>query len=514
MNIRNRLIMAFITIIGLPILLIAATTGTILYYTVSSVNKNYDVKTTTSQIFTNPNYLVIDAINSLYENLMEEMEDSPDKLLERQYAQEVNRKLMKKSSFLVVMKEDTPVYIGNIKRYKEIIEQINGIPRYSATDNSGLYFDDNQPFIMRKANFTYEDGTPGSISIFTNLETFLPQVKHSLMHLSICILGIIVFAAFFLIVWLYQSMIRPLNLLRDGIYRMKNGDLEFEMQTESDDEIGRICDDFEDMRKQVKEIMEERMEYEEQMKMFISNISHDLKTPITAIKGYAEGIMDGVADSPEKLDKYLKTIYAKANDMIYLVDELSFYSKIDTNKIPYNYIQVNLGQFFSDCMEELEFELEVKGIRLSFYNEVNKDVQVLIDVEQIKRVISNIVGNSVKYMDKPEGRILVRLNQENEVIIISFQDNGKGVAKSDLKKIFERFYRTDKSRNLAKPGSGLGLAIAKKIIEEHGGSIWAEGEEGKGLNILFTLNVFRDMKEDNYYVIEKDGKKVRSKVKN
>lgn len=513
MKIKNRLIMAFMIIIGLPILLIATTTGTILYYTVSSVNKNYDVKTTTEQIFTNPNYLVIDAINGLYEDLVEDMEDTPDQLLDRSFAEEINQKLQKKSSFLVVMREETPVYIGDVDRYHDIVEQISSIPRYSTTDNSGLYFDDNQPFIMRKANFTYEDKTQGSISIITNLETFLPQVRHSFGNLIICIIGIITFTAFFLVVWLYQSMIRPLNLLRDGIYRMKNGDLDFEMQADSDDEIGCICDDFEDMRRQVKSIMEERMEYEEQMKMFISNISHDLKTPLTAIKGYAEGILDGVADNPEKLDKYLKTIYTKASDMTYLVDELSFYSKIDANKIPYNYVQVNLGQFFSDCMEELEFELEVKNIELSFHNEVNQDVEVVIDVEQIKRVISNIIGNSVKYMDKTDGKIDVRLMKTGEAVVVSFTDNGKGVAKSDLKKIFERFYRADKSRNLSKPGSGLGLAIAKKIIEEHGGEIWAEGEEGRGLSILFTLNESSDIEEDGYYVIEKDGKKVRNKIK-
>lgn len=514
MKIRNRLIMAFMIIIGLPILLIATTTGTILYYTLCSVNKNYDVQTNTSQMFMNPNYLVMDAIDGLYEELMVELENSPDKLLDRNYVQDINQKLKKKSSFLVVTKEEEEIYIGNKSRYEDIQKQIIMMSHYSSADDTRLYFDDKQPFIMRKAKFNYQDGAQGSIVIFTNLEPILPQVRHSFRNLVICIMGIITFTAFFLVIWLYQSMIRPLNLLRDGIYRMKNGDLDFEMQPDSDDEIGRICDDFEDMRKQVKDIMEERMKNEEQMKMFISNISHDLKTPITAIKGYTEGILDGVADNPEKLDRYLKTIYSKANDMAYLVDELSFFSKIDTNKIPYNYVNVNLNEFFCDCMEEQEFELEVKGIQLTFTNEVSKDKEIVIDIEQIKRVITNIIGNSVKYMDKPDGRIHVSLKEENSTVVVSFRDNGKGVAKTELKKIFERFYRTDLSRNSSKPGSGLGLAIAKKIIEEHGGRIWAEGEEGKGLNILFTIKDSSDVEEDSSYIIERDGKKVRNKIKN
>ena len=244
--------------------------------------------------------------------------------------------------------------------------------------------------------------------------------------------------------------------------------------------------------------------------MLISNISHDLKTPITAIKGYSEGIMDGVADTPEKMDKYLKTIYTKANDMTYLVDELSFYAKIDTNKIPYNFTKVNLDQYFTDCMNDLVLDLEVKNIELSYANHTSKDIEVVVDIEQLKRVINNIIGNSVKYMDKEEGKIEVSLLEEGEYVKITFKDNGKGVAKKDLKKIFERFYRTDQS---TKNGSGLGLAIARKIIQDHGGEIWADGEEGSGLSIIFTLLNANGQESEAVYRVEKKGT-VDSKVKN
>ena len=103
----------------------------------------------------------------------------------------------------------------------------------------------------------------------------------------------------------------------------------------------------------------------------ISNISHDLKTPLTAIKGYSEGIMDGVADTPEKKEKYLKTIYTKANDMTSLVDELTLYSKIDCNSMPYNYLNINLDHYFTDCINELTLDLEVKNIDLAYFNYTN-----------------------------------------------------------------------------------------------------------------------------------------------
>ena len=111
---------------------------------------------------------------------------------------------------------------------------------------------------------------------------------------------------------------------------------------EDDDEIGQLCQNFEEMRIRLKESTEEKIQYDKESKELISNISHDLKTPITAIKGYAEGLMEGVASSPEKRDKYIRTIYNKANDMDRLINELTFYSKIDTNKIPVSYTHLDV----------------------------------------------------------------------------------------------------------------------------------------------------------------------------
>lgn len=512
MKIRNRLIMAFIIMIGLPFLLIATTAGTIICYTIHNVNQYYDVETTSTKILTNPNYFVLDAISDLYDELKSVLINEPEKLLNVNYDEKINEKLEKKSSFLVIMQEEKIVFAGEEQRFKEIQNQIPVMSLYTTQSDNGLYFDDRQPFLVRKTDFNYKNGSSGSILIVTNIEPFLPQVKKSVMSLIICIIGIICFTAFFLVVWLYQGMIRPLNTLRNGIYRMKNGDLDFEIKGEDDDEIGRICDDFEDMRQQVKILMEERLEYENQMKMLISNISHDLKTPITAIKGYTEGIMDGVADSPEKMDKYLKTIYTKANDMTYLVDELSFYAKIDTNKIPYNFTRVNLERYFADCMNDMVWDLEVKHIELTYMNYVDKDTEVLIDVEQLKRVINNIIGNSIKYMDKEKGQIHVSIEDAGGAVQVAFKDNGKGVAKEDLKRIFERFYRSDQSRNSSQNGSGLGLAIAKKIIEDHGGEIWAEGEEGKGISIIFTLKIAGEQGEEAIYKVEQ-GQELRDEPK-
>lgn len=514
MNIKQRLIWAFIIIIALPIILLVSTGGAILYYTVNSINDYYGANTTTYQMFMNPTNLVNNSINGIYNELKENIYLEPDQFLSSEYDELLNNKLSKRGSFLVVLKNEEEVFVGNKSRYEKIKEMIPKMTIYSTQEDSGLYIDDKQPLLLKKLDFSFGDGDKGNIYIITNIHTLLPQVKRSCINLLISFFIIICFTACFLTAWLYQGMVRPLNILRNGIYRMKNGDLDFEIKAESDDEISRICDDFEDMRQQVKRLMEERIEYEEQMKMLISNVSHDLKTPLTAIKGYAEGIMDGVADTPEKMERYLKTICTKASDMTYLVDELSFYSKIDCNKIPYNFVEINVEQYFSDCIQDLILDLEVKNIELKYENQVPASERAMIDPEQIKRVINNIIGNSVKYMDKEKGIITVHLTEDNGFIQVCFKDNGKGIPEKDIKKIFERFFRTDQSRNSSKGGSGLGLAIAKKIIQEHGGKIWAESKEGEGTSIIFTLETAGHAKQQEDYKVEENSNRAIKQVKN
>ena len=203
--------------------------------------------------------------------------------------------------------------------------------------------------------------------------------------------------------------------------------------------------------------------------------------------------MDGVASSPEKLDKYIRTIYNKANDMDKLIDELTFYSKIDTNKIPYVFAKININDYFEDCVEELGLELEAKNIDLGFFDYTEGPVTVIADAEQLKRVINNIVSNSVKYLDKKRGIINIRLKDEGDFVHIEIEDNGKGIAARDLPNIFERFYRTDSSRNSSRGGSGIGLSIVRKIVEDHGGRIWATSKESIGTVMHIVLRKHQEV---------------------
>ena len=319
------------------------------------------------------------------------------------------------------------------------------------------------------------------------------QVKLMAKDMILTATIILVFTALSVGLWIYRSIAVPLVKLKKATKNIKEGNLDFVLEVEGNDEFSQLCQDFEEMRKRLKESTEEKILMDKENKELISNISHDLKTPITAVKGYVEGIMDGVADTPEKMDRYVRTIYNKTNEMDHLINELTFYSKIDTNRIPYTFSKLNVEDYFSDCAEELGLEMETRGIELVYANYVEKGVQVIADGEQIRRVIHNIVSNAIKYMEKPRGIIQLRVKDVGDFIQVEIEDNGEGIAAKDLPYIFDRFYRTDVSRNSSKGGSGIGLSIVKKIMEDHGGKVWATSRLGIGTIMYFVLRKYQEV---------------------
>ena len=203
--------------------------------------------------------------------------------------------------------------------------------------------------------------------------------------------------------------------------------------------------------------------------------------------------MDGVADTPEKMDRYIRTIYVKANDMDRLINELTFYSKIDTNRIPYHFNQLNVTEYFDDCADDVGLDLRERQIAFTYINTIDPETMIIADAEQLTRVINNIIGNSVKYMDKPKQKVELRVKDAGDFIQVEIEDNGKGIPTRELVSVFDRFYRTDTSRNSAQGGSGIGLSIVKKIIEDHGGRIWANSKLGEGTTMSFVIRKYQEV---------------------
>jgi len=303
-------------------------------------------------------------------------------------------------------------------------------------------------------------------------------------------------AAFFILTFLLMNfwvslrfsrgIIAPVSRLKDAAVKISEGDLSFGIAEEGDGEVRELCRTLELMRIKLKESVYLQQKYDDNRKFLVSSISHDLKTPVTSIIGYIEGILDGVAKTPEKIGEYLETARSKAVQVNAMIDDLLLYSKLDLNQIPYHFEKTDLKQYFEDCVADHRHEFDKAHIKLSLISELKETVYVFIDRERLKRVIQNILDNAMKYMEKADGQVDIILRETRSSAIIEIRDNGKGIPEDDLPHIFERFYRADPSRKSAE-GSGLGLAIAKQIVEGHEGKIWVRSKVGEGTRMMISL---------------------------
>ncbi len=495
MKLKTRLSITACTIVILPIILATLSIIVMGYVQMQSIEQDYGIERENNNygVFMNSVPAFSKVTRNIYNQLNQTVDNNPDLLGNEEYLRNVNNDLQSKSSYLVIRKGDTDYYIGNEEDFKPLAELIP-LNREGSTGNTGDYYFSDEQRLLKKIDFVFSDGEYGAVLIVTKVTSLISDTF--LVNLIIISTLILILTSFLMTAWTYRSIVIPVNKLNIAMQNIAEGNLDFTIESDSNDEIGRLCCDFEEMRKRLKESTESKVQYDTENRELVSNISHDLKTPITAIKGYVEGIMDGVADTPEKMDKYIKTIYNKANEMDRLINELTLYSRIDTNRIPYNFHRINVDDYFRDCVEEVSMELEDYDISLHYMNYLDKEIRIIADPEQLRRVINNIIGNSVKYIDKPKGIINMHINDIGDAIQVEIEDNGKGIATKDLPNIFERFYRTDASRNSSKGGSGIGLSIVKKIIEDHGGYIWATSKEGIGTTIHFCLRKYREAIEN------------------
>ena len=219
--------------------------------------------------------------------------------------------------------------------------------------------------------------------------------------------------------------------------------------------------------------------------MLLANISHDLKTPITSIKGYVEGIQDGIADSPEKMKRYLDTIHTKAEVIDDLVNNLSVFSKLELSRLIFEFKEGDINLFMRDFVDDYRLDLEKNGIKLE--TDIPTDeVIVRMDYEKMSRVFSNLIDNAVKYRSEDNPTLSVSTMCSDGGVYVNISDNGIGIDENELKNVFDGFYRVDSSRSIK--GSGLGLGIAKQIVEKHGGKIWLKSDGlGKGTTAVVFL---------------------------
>lgn len=493
MKFKTKLAITFLTIILLPVLLSLVAFIMIGAVMVHMDEPSYGLELSDYTMMSDTIDGFSGATNGLFNEILNAARDDDARLEDSSYLKELNEEASEYSSYIIVRKDDGIFYAGNPEAAQKIWYRLPVYGQESERADSAFYFNDLRK-LVKQVDFRFTDGAEGSVFIVTRITSVIS--KTFLMDMFLAIIFILVLTSMVLTQWIHKGVFSPINRLNLAMQKIAEGNFDYILESEDDNEIGELYRNYEDMRLRLKESTEEKLQNEKQNRELISNITHDLKTPITAIKGYVEGIIDGVADTPERRDKYLRTIYTKANDMDRLINELTYYSSIDNNRIPYNFHRINVAEFFEDCVEDVGLDLESKDIQLNYSNLVDPGTRIIADPEQLKKVINNIIGNSIKYMDKEKGVIDIRLLDEVDAIRVEIEDNGKGIASKDLGNIFERFYRTDASRNSMKGGSGIGLSIVKKIIEDHGGYIWATSKEGEGTCLHFVIRKYREANTD------------------
>lgn len=497
MKLKTRLILSFCVILFLPIALACAALFGVYQMQVHSIKQTYGIESEDpSFFFSNSVQMLNQYIQSDFEELQEMARSKPSQVQQIDYLAAKNEALKSKNAFLICSVEGVIIYNGFDGELDMTNEELADLlPDYGATDagDGGFFLEGDLQWLIKQLDFVDFKGHQGSIYIAAFAESVLPEMQQLILDLGVSIVLILVLTAAVLTIYIYKGIINPIKKLKRATQNIRDGNLDFTIEAESADEIGELCHNFEQMRQRLKESTEEKITAEKENRVLISNIAHDLKTPITTVKGYAEGLIDGVADTPEKQEKYIRMIYNKANEMDRLINELTLYSKIDTNKIPYNFQKLNVADYFKDCIEEIGLELEAAGTGLAYYNYADPKTVIIADPEQLMRVISNIIGNSIKYMDKKVGFINIRIKDVGDFIQVELEDNGQGIEMKDLPHIFDRFYRSDASRNSSTGGSGIGLSIVRKIIEDHGGKIWATSKLGTGTIMYFVIRKYQEV---------------------
>ncbi|WP_239619254.1 sensor histidine kinase [Cohnella mopanensis] len=480
MSIRLKLILSYLAMLIVPLVLLVLTAMLLVVVyqgDLQNLKKLYETK--------------IEGLEeSDYHRLIKHaIEQDPALLKDQKYLNDLSAELTSKDTYLYIRSGNRVLFASDgIQSNTDLISELPAFQR-----SRDRFVSPTKPYGNEFYQFVrYDFGSVDTVNLYliTKVDPFIYFARKYSPYLLVSAIVILVLTNALLTLYMSKKIIKPLMELRKSAMQFKDGKLETPVMIKGKDEIGQLGTAFEEMRSRLRDSIAVQAQYELNRKELIANISHDLKTPITSIRGYVDGLLEGIADSPEKTEKYMRTIAAKAVEMDRLIDELFLYSKLDLHSMPFSFETVKIDDFLNDLAEELHFELEKTGVNFVSDIQVDPDSAITIDGDSFRRVLNNIIQNSLKFMDKADKEIRLAAKTERELLLV-IEDNGSGIPNEALPYVFDRFYRAERSRSAETGGSGLGLAIAKQIVSAHGGNIRAESEEGAGSRIIITLPIAR-----------------------
>lgn len=333
-------------------------------------------------------------------------------------------------------------------------------------------------------------GTLYRISVFASHAELSYGTLKAVIALAVIILLFGIFLSIlltnrFLTKFVFQKIKQPLDMLSEGVRQIRDGNLDHRIVYETKDEFAPICSDFNEMAVRLKESVDLTQQHEQSRRELLAGISHDLRSPLTSIRAYVEGLLDGVPKTPEARRNYLTTIKNKAEDIDRMVEELFTFSKMEMGEYPDHPELLRLDDEIRKLVSSAGAEYAEKGLLISTGELVPATVSA--DPEQLRRVLVNIMENSLKYKDKETGRLEISLREETNGFRLAFCDDGPGVPAESLPRLFDAFYRSDPARQNPNRGSGLGLSIAAGAVRRMNGKIRAEAGRAGGLAIVIRL---------------------------
>ncbi len=379
--------------------------------------------------------------------------------------------------------------------YKLLVLEGDNIIFSTLSDSQGWIINSLKPLELeqsalagRAQEMTFAAVAKGTYSIFAvggrvdNLNVFSGFLQPFLTYCLIVIAVILLLSQLFTrkMVW---RILRPLNALSDGAKRIENGDFSKPVVYPGKDEFAPVCTAFNRMQEHLLKEREKTAFYEKARTELIAGISHDLRTPLTSVKGYIKGLRDNVANTPERREQYLAIAYKKACEMDALLQRLFYFSSLETGNLPLSLDREDLGSFVRRFAENMHDELDYKNIKM-IVEATSVPHPVKFDGEQMRRALLNLVENAVKYANTKSLVLRISVWRERGMEHLLFADNGRGVPEEHLTRLFERFWRGDEARGTKNgEGSGLGLYIVKYIVEAHGGFVTAKNDNGLQIKI-------------------------------
>ena len=485
-KINTRIMITSVLAIIIPIIIIS-TAASIFFYT--SKDK-YDFTSVTAKSYTVINQIQwSQTVNEISANLVNDKE--PDRKLSDL-----------KKSFQPLEKLGTMIYIEqNGSEYystgskEKILEEAQSIAKTDITKNSYYYGEngvsviahaqnENESYLIVIANGDYD--VPDITTSASPQSVIIKLANNTVAIFSLCI-AIFIIAIIIISLITSKTIVGPIEKITRGADEIAKGNLDYEIDYKSTNELGRLAQSFNEMRIKVKDSIEQKNKSDQQQKEMIAGIAHDLRTPLTSIKGYLEGIRDGVANTPEKQARYFNTIYDSANSMENMLNDLLTISKLELGTITLHPENVRINDFLQ-YSKELGRDLQEADFDFEIINSCKSNPLLSIDTDRFARVIDNIISNSIKYKrEGVKGKITLSISEYEHSVIFEIADNGMGVDNESLGRIFDTLYRADKARSNVSNGSGLGLAVCRQIVQQHGGLIWAQNNSQGGLSIFISL---------------------------